>query len=249
MTPMITAGVDLSAEPKGTAVAIIHWGPNKASLTQLVQGADNEAIKESTREADKIGIDCAFGWPDEFVEFITRHASNQPLNAPAESGIQWRRRLAYRETDRAVHERTGRLPLSVATDRLGLTAIRCAVLLELLQRPGDPTDRTGRGLVVEVYPAATLRCWGFNIAGYKTEATKRSDLLDALLTRLPWLDLGAHERTLRDSDDAFDSLIAALAARAAATHRASTPPPEHHAQAAREGWIALPLVAPEQLLA
>ena len=249
MTPMITAGVDLSAEPKGTALAIIRWGPEGAKIEEVALNADNEAIEQSTRQATKVGIDCAFGWPDEFVEFITRHASNQPLNAPAESGIQWRRRLAYRETDRAVHERTSRLPLSVATDRLGLTAIRCAVLLELLQRPGEPTDRTGRGLVVEVYPAATLRCWGFDIAGYKTEATKRSDLLDALLTRLPWLDLGGHEHTLRDSDDAFDSLIAALAARAAATHRASTPPPQHHAQAAREGWIALPFVGPEELLA
>jgi predicted nuclease with RNAse H fold len=245
---MITAGVDLSAEPKGTALAIIHWGADRAALKQLEEGADNAAIEQNTRQATKVGIDCAFGWPDEFVQFITRHASNQPLDAPAESGIQWRRRLAYRETDRAVHERTGRWPLSVATDRLGLTAIRCAVLLELLQRPGEPTDRTGRGLVVEVYPAATLRCWGFDIAGYKTDRTTRSTLVDALLTRLPWLDLGPHEPTIRASDDALDALVAALAARASATHRATTPPPHHQAQAAREGWIALPLVGPEELL-
>nr|WP_276611049.1 DUF429 domain-containing protein [Kineococcus siccus] len=42
------------------------------------------------------------------------------------------------------------------------------------------------------------------------------------------------------SDDAFDAVVAALTARAAAVGAATRPAQGQRAAAAREGWIALP---------
>jgi hypothetical protein len=72
--------------------------------------------------------------------------------------------------------------------------------------------------VVEVYPAASLWRWGFYRQGYKQPG--QSDLLgrlvDDLLKAAPWLQCGLHEQTIRRSHDAFDAVIAAMTARAAA---------------------------------
>ena len=82
----ITVGVDLSAEPKGTAAAVLSWG-SSARVESIQLGASNEVVKSLSSGAAKVGIDCAFGWPDEFVEFVSRHARGDPLDAPDESAI------------------------------------------------------------------------------------------------------------------------------------------------------------------
>ena len=70
---MITAGIDLAAEPKATALALIEWSNNQAELQGLFLGVDDAEIVKLTKGANKIGIDCAFGWPVEFFEFLTQH--------------------------------------------------------------------------------------------------------------------------------------------------------------------------------
>jgi len=135
--------------------------------------------------------------------------------------------LRYRETDRVVAARTGRWPLSVSTDLIGR--------------------------LVETYPAAALRIWGFASTGYK----RREGLagLGALLAALRartrgWLDLDAATRRLcGESDDALDALVAALVARAAALGLCLGPSAEQAARAAREGWIALPAADSLEVLA
>jgi hypothetical protein len=54
-----------------------------------------------------------------------------------------------------------RRPVSVSTDRLGVTAMRCAHLLHRWSN-GQHIDRTGPGRFVEVYPAAALVRWGLS---------------------------------------------------------------------------------------
>lgn len=197
----------------------------------------------------RLGIDCAFGWPDDFVSFLARHASGGRMDTGADQGMAWRRRLSYRATDRATRELTGRWPLSVATDRLGLTAMHCAVLLEAIgDALGTPVDRSGGGTAVEVYPGAALRVWGFDTRGYKNDAGVRGGLLAQLLARVPWLDLTPPGRQLMtDSDDAFDAVVAALAARAHALGLTHPVPTDYRDQARREGWIALPVGRLEDL--
>ncbi|MBC7762479.1 MAG: DUF429 domain-containing protein [Candidatus Saccharibacteria bacterium] len=235
---MRTAGVDLAAEPKGTALAVIDWTDARAFLSELHLGVADEIIVRTAGTVDKLGIDCAFGWPDEFVQFVVAHSSGDLPGV--DGGMAWRRTLAYRETDREVRKITGRWPLSVSTDRLGLTAMRCAGLLSRISAAGIPVDRAGSGVVAEIYPGASLRLWGFSTTGYRTDAARRSHLLAEIQDAAPWLDLGPHAPHMITSADAFDAVIAALAARSAALGFYEPPAPAMLDRARREGWIVLP---------
>jgi predicted nuclease with RNAse H fold len=240
--------VDLAAEPKGTALALIDWAKNQAKLTKLELGVQDSEIVAASKGADKIGIDCALGWPIDFFEFLKEYADPSSQIPLVDGGMNWRRRLAYRQTDRVTREVTGRWPLSVSTDRLGLTAMRAAGLLGRLQQSGIQIDRSGVGVVVEVYPGATLRLWGFDTKGYRASAEIRNQQIIAIEQTAPWLDLGTHRELMVESCDAFDAVIAALATRAAALGFYQTPRPEQLEQAKIEGWIALPNQPLEALL-
>lgn len=236
----MTVGVDLAAEPTRTALASIHWDAGTARLTHLQLGIRDAEIVEKSKDATVIGIDCAFGWPIEFVDFVTAHA-NRTKNVRAHSGIDLRRRLAYRHTDRAVREQTGRWPLSVSTDRLGMTAIHCAELLGTFADAGEHVDRSGAGRLAEVYPAAALRTWGLLTPGYKTDPGARTLAADAVLDALPRLQTTPEQRALLGkSDDALDSLVASLIARAHALGKTLPVPPELLEAVKIEGWVALP---------
>jgi predicted nuclease with RNAse H fold len=237
---MLTAGLDLAAEPKGTALCEIEWRAGAARVVSLHVGVDNDTVASVAGRVEKLGIDCAFGWPDEFVAFVAGHSSGQPLNPPMDHGMPWRRRLAFRETDRDVERRIGKRPLSVATDRLGLTAIRCAVILDQLAAAGHDVDRSGAGLVAEIYPGAALLIWDLAVTGSKRDDDILSQLVDRLVETADWLDLGEWVHLMRRSHDAFDAVIAALNARAVAIGQSSGPSLELVAQAGREGWVRLP---------
>ncbi|WP_199281641.1 DUF429 domain-containing protein [Salinibacterium sp. CAN_S4] len=238
---MITVGVDLAAEPKKTAIAVVQWVGSTATVRHLQLGVTDPEIVELSVDAAKVGIDCAFGWPDEFVEFVAAHSRGEV--APRElAGADWRRRLAYRDTDRFVREKVGRWPLSVSTDRLGLTAMHCAELLAAFERHGHViVDRSGEGRFAEVYPAAALRFWGVAVDGYKTDPPARAAATANLRAAAPWLDLGDdHLGLMATSDDAFDAVVAALISRASAQGTTWGIPEQSRERATREGWMALP---------
>jgi predicted nuclease with RNAse H fold len=234
--------VDLSAEPVRTAVAVLEWDDGKAVVEDLRVGADDEAVLAALMTADKAGIDAPFGWPDAFAAFLAAHQAD---NVPVPGGLtgqQWRRQLAWRHTDETVRKKTGIVPLSVAADRIGHAAMRCAGLLARLGSPGSPADRDGSGTVTEVYPAASLKQWGLPYRGYKQPRNPGAlpELVSELQAAAPWLDLGPHDRLCCTSHDALDAVIAALTARAAALNLTLRPDPGLHDAASREGWIALP---------
>jgi predicted nuclease with RNAse H fold len=243
---MISAGIDLAAEPKGTALALLEFTNNKANLLYLEQGLDDQALIDKTINADKVGIDCAFGWPIEFAKFI---AQNQdPTNKePIDGGMDFRRTLSFRETDRVIKELTGRWPLSVSTDRLGLTAMRCAGLLSRYQQAGTEVDRSGSGKLAEVYPGATLRTWSFDTTNYRVNKDVRAKLTKELNRQAPWLELNNTELMI-ESADAFDAVIAALAARAIHQGQYNKPTADQQASALIEGWICLPTADLESLV-
>ena len=242
MNGVITVGVDLAAEPKGTAVVSIDWSGRRAVVRDLVIGADDALVLSTIASADKIGIDCPLGWPVPFIEFISGHQAGHVAIPPGGSGRDWRRTLAYRATDETVHQLIGLQPLSVAADRIGHTAMRCAALLAKLEQLGQPVDRRGFGAVVEVYPAASLRQWGLPYRGYKgtRNAAVLADLLAALLAAAPWLEISEFDSLCRRSDHAIDAVVASLTARAAFLNLTTIPPPEQADRAAAEGWIAVP---------
>jgi predicted nuclease with RNAse H fold len=246
---MLTAGVDLAAEPARTALTLVDWDGGRAAITELIRGAGDDVILAALARADKAGIDCPLGWPDAFVGFVADHRAGHVTIPAGLTGQQWRRRLAWRLTDEAVRAETGLIPLSVAADRIGHAAMRCVGLLAQLARQGQPVDRCGRGVVVEVYPAASLKQWGLPHRGYKQprNAQALEALIDGLLAAAPWLDPGPHESLCRSSHDAADAVIAALTARAAQRSLATRPGVLQEAAARREGWIALPTSPLSQL--
>jgi predicted nuclease with RNAse H fold len=249
---MLTVGVDLAAEPERTAVAWLDWRADGVLVSRIETRADDHLIFGAIADAGKAAIDCPFGWPDRFVDFITAHRAGRVEVPSGVAGRVWRRDLALRVTDQAVYALTGLTPLSVSADRIGHTAMRCAGLLAECMRQGRPVDRKGDGVVVEVYPAASLKRWELPYRGYKRASRdpNRSGLgrlMDELRATAPWLDFGDHEQVCRSSDDAADAVVAALTA-AASFHGLVTVPGEEHIAAARtEGWIALPTTALREL--
>jgi hypothetical protein len=95
---------------------------------------------------------------------------------------------------------------------------------------------------VEVYPAASLRCW--ELPHRWVKGAKNLTALDELVARLqqaaPWLDLAGYETDCRSCDHALDAVVAALTARAAAQGLVTVPGIDQLDAARSEGWIALP---------
>jgi predicted RNase H-like nuclease len=144
-------------------------------------------------------------------------------------------------------------PLSIAADRIAVPAMRAARLFSQLAARGEPVDRTGKGRVVEVYPASALRRWGLPADRYKKAKGRavRCELIGQLESQAgSWLTLSPAVRERCQADDnSLDALVAALVARAAARGLCEAVPTELAELAAREGWIALPKPGTLQLLA
>ena len=233
---MQTIGIDLAAQPERTAVARIEWTAGGASVAELAVGADDDAILGHLRSGNLTGIDCPLGWPAPFVEFVHAHAHGVLHQLPE---LPPRRELVLRRTDVRVHETTGLLPLSVAADRIAHPALRLAAILARVG-PGVDLARDGSGSIAEVYPAASLRVWGFPHRRYKGRdgAAVRRAIVVGLQEQAPWLDLAGNEAACLAGDDALDAVVCALAARAVAL--GLTEGPDEKTTALSEGWIHVP---------
>lgn len=241
---MKTLGVDLAADPKRTAAAVLEWLDGQARLVHLSLGVGDETVVELFGASDVTGIDSPLGWPQPFLSFLLGHSREDPDAVLLRDGLAGRRELAYRATDRFVTHTTGLIPLSVSADRLAHPAMRCAVIQAKIARLWGAQPRDGTDRLVEVYPAASLKIWGISARRYKGRGTPESEVRDNILGQLtaaaPWLDLDAYRAQLIASDDLLDSVIASLTARAAARRATLLPGPDQILAAREEGWIHLP---------
>ena len=238
---MITVGIDLASQDIGTAMCELEWSEGRARVMDLRVGVSDAQIAERTGCADKLGIDVPLGWPSAFVDAVTQHAHDGSW--PPQYQHSDTLSVRYRRTDLVTWESMrGHPPLSVSTDKIALPAMRAAALLSRLDKS---SALDGSGVVVEAYPAVALKRWGFTSRGYKGSAgaSARIELVELFARRTAdWLVLRKEDVTaFRSSDDAFDSLIAALVARASAMSLVESIDERDRSFALREGWIALPL--------
>lgn len=99
--------------------------------------------------------------------------------------------------------------------------MRAAGLLAALADAGRPVDRSGAGLLVEVYQAAALRIWGLASRSYKGTSNKAALglLVAELRTALPDFDWFGHDAVCSQSDDALDAVVCARERTAASPVR------------------------------
>jgi predicted nuclease with RNAse H fold len=239
-----TLGIDLSADPARTAACLITWREGSPGRVEfLLAGSedatrlDDDGLVAMIAEADLSGIDAPFGWPVAFVEAVRNWSERKTWSTGPDVTD-----LRYRATDLRIPG--PRRPLSVSTDLIGVTAMRCAAILDAL---GPELDRSGiTGPAIEVYPAAALRHWGLVASGYKGGARSdvRRRLVAELVERLSGVcEIGEEVTILCErSHDALDSLVASLAVRARMRGLTSVPSGAAEAGLARiEGWIHVPV--------
>jgi predicted nuclease with RNAse H fold len=240
---VITLGIDLASQDKATASCLVQWEAGQARAQTPRCPQSDEQLLDAVESADVAGIDIPLGWPDAFVTVVAGYHAGKPWPDVTPAS------LCYRATDVHVERRLRELhrwrrPLSVASDRIAIPAMRAARLLTRLAERGYAVDRSGAGRLVEAYPAAALEVWGLPSRGYK--GTKGAAVRAAIFADLErrtgrWLRLDALTRlSCCRSDHALDALLAALIARAATRGLCERPPTALSDSAAREGWIALP---------
>ncbi len=134
---MRTVGVDLSAEARGTGIAVIDWDAGCGRLNEVGVGADDAVVLAALDNADRAAIDCPLGWPEPFVDFLIAHRAGRAPAPTGQSGLEWRRELSRRATDLHVAETVpGCVPLAVSADRIAAVAMRATGLLAALADAG-----------------------------------------------------------------------------------------------------------------
>jgi predicted nuclease with RNAse H fold len=229
---MKTLGIDLASQPSNTASCLLEWHELIPRVVKIEPRCTDALLDSLAAEADAVGVDAPFGWPESFREAVA-------VWTFTEWNDQLRDRLTLRLTDQWVTEKIGLHPLRVSADRIAIPAMRAMALLHR----NRVTDRSGpqSGKFFEVYPAASLKVWNLTQKGsYKTntpEARKnRRKILDGLSERF-------HTNfppDIADNDNKLDALIAALTAHNAKTGQTIQPSPNQAKTAQTEGWIHIP---------
>lgn len=68
---MLTVGINLRAQPSRTWSAAIAGENGKAELVSLQHGLSDNEVVDLSMQATIVGVNCPFGWPRLFVEFLT----------------------------------------------------------------------------------------------------------------------------------------------------------------------------------
>jgi hypothetical protein len=259
-------GIDLASTPERTGVALltVRGLPGdrraRASIVEPDFVADDAHLISLITGDDVVGLDAPLGWPDDFVAAIAAHHAFRSWPVVNDVAAPPRESLRLRRTDRRVRDlKLGSTPLSVSSDFIGVVAMRAALLQSAWWGGCEPRDGTGR--LIETYPAAALRQWGFLAkrgVRYKggpkdsreREVEQRRAMISAIREKgASWLNVdddlcaGALK-----SDHIFDALICAVVALAATAKLTAFPlTPVDRDAARREGWIHVPTGAFDDL--
>ena len=231
-------GVDCATDPKNVGLARGLWRNGKTRITHITNGqihAPEKIISEWITDSAicLLAMDAPLGWPQDFGRTLGDHSAGMPLHGEAN-------RFFRRETDRFVQRTFGKVPLDVGADRIARTTLAALQFLDRIAKNIGVTiplawDPEFSGIVViEVYPAGTLRAGQVQSTGYKgrNQRRARAQILD-------WLSEEVNlpkELTLAiDDPDVLDAMICILAGGDFLSGKAYAP--EDLALAKKEGWI------------
>ena len=222
-------GIDCSTNPRKTGLALAHLRDDTVVITQCDLGTPQRSpasiALEWLRVHDEvlIALDAPLGWPKALGTQLAVHQAGEYLEVEANS-------LFRRVTDTAIKNRLKKQPLDVGANLIARTAVAALQLLEHMRKSsGHPiplawsTTETEGWRAIEVYPAATRI--GYRASPKGGSLTGLDDVLDC----------SAMRPALRESADAVDAAVCALAGADFLLDRAV--PPTDWETARIEGWI------------
>lgn len=233
-------GMDCATDARKVGLAMGVYGDHGIALLKTKLGSDGnsvaEIIKSWIHEDDTviISIDAPLGWPENLGNSLYRHLAGQTLSV--DSNLMFRR-----ETDRFIKKALGKQSLDVGADRIARTAHAALKIIGELQlainnkieMAWNP-EKLNKVAVIEVYPAATLQCYGIRSVGYK-EKEQTAERDDILIGLSKVMDIQCDLLHMRQSADVLDSVVCLLAAKDFLNGNVYFP--DDLEKAKKEGWI------------
>lgn len=233
-------GMDCATEAKKVGLAMGIYRNRGITLFETKFGSDGESIAKIIGDwihtDDKVvyAIDAPLGWPEDLGSSLCNHSAGQAISVESNT-------LFRRETDRFIKKTLGKQPLDVGADRIARTAYAALKVIgevqiavdKKIEMAWDP-DKVDGISVIEVYPAATLQCYGIRNSGYKEKGQKaeREDILKGLGQVM---DIQCNSQHMILSADVLDSAVCLLAAKDFLNGDVYFP--NDLEQAKKEGWI------------
>ncbi|MDD3503427.1 MAG: DUF429 domain-containing protein [Eubacteriales bacterium] len=233
-------GVDCATEAQKIGLSLGIYSNKSVILKETSIGSKNTPIAEiifnwiGPNKKVILAIDAPLGWPANLGQALYNHNAGQLIDVDSNA-------LFRRETDKFIKKMLGKQPLDVGADRIARTAHSALkIIRELSILLGEPVKLAWDNInlkgitTIEVYPAATLGCYGIQSTGYK-EKNKQSIRKEIVA------GLRAHMIMLNDVDileqnaDALDSAVCLLAAKDFIEGNVYYP--KNMNLAKKEGWI------------
>lgn len=233
-------GIDCATEAQNIGLSLGIYGNNSITLKETRLGSKYTPVAETIsswicpNEKVLLSIDAPLGWPINLGQVLYSHSAGQGIDINAND-------LFRRETDRFVKRKLGKQPLDVGADRIARTAHSALKILNelraLTKKPIELAwckENLADISVIEVYPAATLDCYGITSMGYKYKDQKsaRKEIVKGLCSHII---MPENKEILEGNADALDSAVCLLAGKDFLDGDVYSP--ELFEIAQKEGWI------------
>jgi predicted RNase H-like nuclease len=233
-------GIDCATDVKSTGLSVGTYNNYKIELKETRLGTKNSSIAEiifswiTPEENVLLAIDAPLGWPANLGHALYNHNAGKIIDIDSND-------LFRRETDKFIKKTLGKQPLDVGADRIARTAYSALkIIWELRLLTGEPIELAWdnvnlKGIsAIEVYPAATLGCYGIKSSGYK-EKNQQSDRGEIIAGLREHMIMPNDVYLLEQNADALDSSVCLLAAKDFIEGNVYYP--EDLNLARKEGWI------------
>lgn len=271
MSATLLIGIDCATDPKNVGLAAGHLDGKERKL-EITRAESHETWDDIEKtvvgwlgSAEKclLAIDAPLGWPRHLGNALVSHEAGCACafqNLKDDSPFQRTKKrktsdadlLFQRATDRRIHDALDIKPLDVGANLIARTAHSALCFLDGLRRktglpiplaPASVAESVKNVLAIEVYPAATLKAFGFPYKGYKDE--KKEAHMETRACIIRRLDNKMKLRKniknkMQDNSDILDAVVCVLAAADFVDERVHLILPESTEDqklAEKEGWI------------